>query len=95
MTERDIFIAALQEEDPAQRRAYLDKACGQQVELRRQVENLLMLHEGARSFLEAPAAESATAWQTGMNISRRWRGESRRSSQKRVIGAPLTSSITK
>src|SRR5438034_5438542 len=59
MTERDIFIAALQKEDPAQRHAYLDEACARQPELRLQVENLLRLHEGAGSFLEKPAAESA------------------------------------
>src|SRR5262245_17334328 len=60
MSERDIFIAALQEEDPARRRAYLDGACAGQPELRRQVEDLLRLHEGAGSFLERPAAEVAT-----------------------------------
>src|SRR5437762_10319699 len=58
MTERDIFIAALQKEDPAERPAYLDEACARQPELRRQVEHLLRLHEGAGSFLENPAAES-------------------------------------
>src|SRR5207247_9897329 len=58
MTERDIFIAALQKEDPAERQAYLDEACARQPELRRQVEALLRLHEGAGSFLEQPAAES-------------------------------------
>src|SRR3954464_670476 len=59
MTERDLFIAALQKGDPAQRRAYLDEACARQPELRRQVENLLRLNEGAGSFLEKPAAEAA------------------------------------
>src|SRR5438270_10683977 len=59
MTERDIFIAALQKEDPAERQAYLDEACARQPELRQQVEHLLRLHEGADSFLEKPAAESA------------------------------------
>src|SRR5216110_1865942 len=59
MTERDIFIAALQKEDPAQRQAYLDAACARQPELRRQVESLLRLYEGAGSFLEKPAAEAA------------------------------------
>src|SRR5256714_1736037 len=59
MSERDVFIAALQEEDPAARRAYLDGACARQPELRRQVEHLLRLQEGAGSFLETPAAESA------------------------------------
>src|SRR2546425_4034626 len=58
MTERDIFIAALQKEDPAERRAYLDEACVGQPELRQQVEHLLRLHEGAGSFLEKPAAEA-------------------------------------
>src|SRR5215471_1152418 len=59
MTERDIFIAALQREDPAQRRAYLDEACAGRPDLRRQVEHLLRLHQGAGSFLESPAAEVA------------------------------------
>jgi eukaryotic-like serine/threonine-protein kinase len=60
MTERDVFIAALQNEDPTERQAYLDEACARQPELRRQVEQLLRLYEGAGSFLEAPAAETAT-----------------------------------
>src|SRR5438445_361359 len=59
MTERDIFIAALQKDDPAERQAYLDEACAQQPELRKQVANLLWLHKGAGSFLEKPAAKSA------------------------------------
>ncbi len=63
MTERDIFIAALQKEDPAQRQAYLDEACMRQPELRLQVENLLRLYGGAGSFLEKPAAESAATGQ--------------------------------
>jgi serine/threonine protein kinase/WD40 repeat protein/tetratricopeptide (TPR) repeat protein len=58
MTERDIFIAALQREDPAQRQAYLDESCAGQPELRRQVENLLHLYQGAGSFLEKAAAEA-------------------------------------
>ena len=59
MTERDIFIAALQKEDPAGRQDYLDEVCAGQPELRRQVEDLLQLYLGAGSFLEEPAAESA------------------------------------
>src|SRR5947209_730908 len=58
MTERDIFIAAVQKQDPAQRRAYLDVACAQPPGLRQQVENLLRLNEGAGSFLENPAART-------------------------------------
>ena len=59
MTERDLFIAALQQQDPAQRQAYLEQACARQPELRRQVEQLLRLHQGAGSFLEQPAAQAA------------------------------------
>jgi tetratricopeptide (TPR) repeat protein len=57
MSERDIFIAALQQEDPAQRQDFLDEACAGQPELRRQVEDLLRLYQDAGSFLEKPAAE--------------------------------------
>jgi serine/threonine protein kinase/Tfp pilus assembly protein PilF len=58
MSERDVFIAALQREDPARRQAYLDEVCAGQPGLRRQVEQLLRLHAGAGSFLEKPAAEA-------------------------------------
>src|SRR5262245_15756969 len=57
MSERDIFIAALQQEGAAQRQAFLDQACAGQPDLRQQVEQLLRLHEGAGSFLEKPAGE--------------------------------------
>src|SRR5437868_3537387 len=60
MTERDVFIAALQQEGPERRRALLDEACSGRPDLRQQVEELLRLHEGAGSFLEEPAAEAAT-----------------------------------
>src|SRR5947209_7628819 len=60
MTERDVFIAALQQQEPGQRRAYLDGACADRHELREQVEGLLRLHQGAGSFLENPAAEATT-----------------------------------
>src|SRR5262249_26376836 len=59
MIERDIFIAALQKEDPAERQAYLDEACAGQPELRKQVDDLLRLYQSAGSFLQKPAAESA------------------------------------
>ena len=60
MSERDIFIIALQKDDPAQRQAYLDEVCAGQPDLRTQVEKLLRLYLGAGSFLEKPAAELAT-----------------------------------
>jgi WD40 repeat protein/serine/threonine protein kinase len=55
MNERDLFIAALQKDDPAERAAYLAAACGSDADLRRRVERLLRLHADAGSFLEQPA----------------------------------------
>src|SRR5208282_4973807 len=61
MSERDIFIAALQKENPADRTAYLDQACAGDLALRQRVEMLLQAHENAGSFLNRPAAmEAAT-----------------------------------
>jgi serine/threonine protein kinase len=60
MSERDIFIAALEKEDLAQRQAYLDEACAGQPGLREQVEGLLRLQENAGSFLEGRAVPEAT-----------------------------------
>src|SRR6516165_6212905 len=55
MTERDIFIAALQKENPAERYAYVAEVCAERPGLREQVEGLLRLYEEAGSFLEQPA----------------------------------------
>src|SRR6188472_382984 len=59
MTERDIFIAALQQEDAGARRAYLAATCGPDAALRARVEELLAVHERAASFLESPPAGPA------------------------------------
>src|SRR2546426_11794328 len=56
MTEREIFVAALDQEGPA-RDAYLAQACAGDPGLRLRIESLLAAHERARSFLESPAAE--------------------------------------
>jgi WD40 repeat protein/serine/threonine protein kinase len=54
MTEREIFVAALHQPGPAERRAFLDRACGDP-DARARVEALLAAHEGLGSFLEGPA----------------------------------------
>jgi WD40 repeat protein len=59
MNERDLFIAALQKTDPAERSAYLDHACGANAVLRQRVEALLRAEQTAGSFLERPAVEEA------------------------------------
>jgi serine/threonine protein kinase/tetratricopeptide (TPR) repeat protein len=55
MTERDIFIAALHERNPAERAAFLGRVCGEDRALRDRVEALLQEEEQLGSFLERPA----------------------------------------
>jgi serine/threonine protein kinase/tetratricopeptide (TPR) repeat protein len=55
MSEREIFEAALSIDDPAQRAAYLDRACAGQPGLREHLDGLLSMDAQAGSFLEAPA----------------------------------------
>jgi hypothetical protein len=55
----ELFHTAL-ERSPEARRAFLDRACGEDTELRRQVETLLLQDEQAGSFLEKPALADAT-----------------------------------
>ncbi len=60
MTEREIFQAAIDIPEMNDRQSYLDSACGTNVALREQVEQLLRAHENASRFLETPAAEQLT-----------------------------------
>jgi len=59
MTEREIFIAALQIDNPADRLAHVRQACGANDDLRQRVEHLLKTYEQAGSYLEAPTPEIA------------------------------------
>jgi WD40 repeat protein/serine/threonine protein kinase len=54
MKELDLFIAASQKNDPAERAAFLAEACGHDVDLRQRAERLLRLHDDAGSFLQKP-----------------------------------------
>src|SRR5262245_17367817 len=56
MTDRELFIAALEHSNPAEREAWLADACGGDVVRRRRVDLLLRAHEQASKFLVAPAA---------------------------------------
>jgi len=51
---KSIFSEALEKGTPKERAAYLDKACGNDAELRAKVEALLKAHQAAGGFLEAP-----------------------------------------
>jgi WD40 repeat protein/serine/threonine protein kinase len=54
MNERSIFAAALDIADPAERAAYLDKACGGQGDLRQHLDELLAAQAKLGSFLADP-----------------------------------------
>lgn len=62
MTERELFVAAHQEPDPAARQALLDRACAGDSALRDRVEALLKKATEAGAFLEDPPACPPTKW---------------------------------
>jgi DNA invertase Pin-like site-specific DNA recombinase len=59
--EKALFVQALEIEDPEQRSQFLDQACGTDLPLREQVQNLLALSQSAGNFFTdcAPALEAA------------------------------------
>src|SRR5262245_35685403 len=57
MTERELFMEALDRASPVDRAAYLDAACGGDSALRERVEALLRSHEEAGKFLAGSAPE--------------------------------------
>lgn len=57
MKERELFLAALEIEDPAARLAHLKTECGDDAALLARVESLLASHEGQSQFLNTPVAE--------------------------------------
>jgi hypothetical protein len=61
MTERSIFLEALDIPDPTERAAFLERACAGNPDLRQKVEALLAAHTEAGGFLEAPAPGPRTA----------------------------------
>src|SRR5262245_17605234 len=61
MTERTLFLEALEIADPAARAAYLDAACAGNADLRRGVDALLEAHGRDGSFLNVPAVEQVGA----------------------------------
>jgi WD40 repeat protein/tRNA A-37 threonylcarbamoyl transferase component Bud32 len=67
MTEREIFLDALEREDPAARAAYLDAACAGPA-LRRRVEELLRYHREDPAFLNVPAMEQLAAAEESLSF---------------------------
>jgi tetratricopeptide (TPR) repeat protein/serine/threonine protein kinase len=60
MQEQSLFIEALEKEDPAERAAFLDRACAGDPALRQRLERLLQRHQQADSFLEPASVPSAS-----------------------------------
>src|SRR5262249_19023634 len=66
MSERDLFVAALQITDQAERSAWLDRECGGDATLRQRIEVLVQALDQAGSLLENPAvAPPASTGYTG------------------------------
>jgi eukaryotic-like serine/threonine-protein kinase len=57
MTERSIFMEALDIADPHERAAYLDQACAGDDALRDRIDELLRAHTQTGNFLEVPATD--------------------------------------
>ena len=57
ISEEQVFLAALDLVNPADRAVYLEKACGGDVEFRRQVEDLLAAHFRTGEFLDEPVGK--------------------------------------
>src|SRR6516165_8524494 len=55
MSERSLFLAVLDIEDPRERSAYLERACAGDPTLRAEVERLLKAHQDPGRFMEHPA----------------------------------------
>lgn len=58
MREQSIFIEALEKEDPAEREAFLERACAADPALRPRIERLFQRHEETGNVLDAPSALS-------------------------------------
>jgi eukaryotic-like serine/threonine-protein kinase len=66
---KSLFDAAVEIESTVERGAYLDQACGDDRELRRKVDALLLAYLNAGSFLESPAAGFAGTVNSACEIS--------------------------
>ena len=67
MNEREIFLAAIEITDQAERMQYLDRLCVGNPALKTQVEKLLSAHDDASQFLEQPAFTAGAASEVTIN----------------------------
>jgi hypothetical protein len=60
MNELDLFTSALALSDPAERGAYLDRACPDNPDLRRRLDELLSAHARSHNPLDSESARAAS-----------------------------------
>src|SRR5215468_2002124 len=68
MTEREIFLAAMERDDPAERATYLDEACSADAPLRQRALALLRAHERATNFMDVPVVDQLANDGTGLDF---------------------------
>ncbi len=68
MTEREMFLAALEKDDPTERAAYLDEAAGADASVRRRIEALLNSHERDVAFMNQPVVEQLASQGGGLDF---------------------------
>ncbi len=61
LTDESLVLQALELESPEEQAAFLDRACGDNAELRSSVEELFRHHRAASGFLESPPTEVVAA----------------------------------
>ena len=86
MTERTIFLDALDKTDPGERAAFLEQACGDNELLRQRVQQLIRAFDEAGSFMAAPPEGEITA--TGPTTSRANGSPSPVSESRPVVEGP-------
>ena len=57
MNEQELFLAALEIDDPAERQVHVQTACADDLELLARVESLLASHESQSQFLNTPVVD--------------------------------------
>ena len=73
MTEREIFIAALERREQAEQATYLDQACGGNTTLRQRVEALLRSYSTAPDFMDVPVGEQlASKTNSSLDLLAQW-----------------------
>src|SRR4051812_33917357 len=65
---KNVFLAALEKDTPAEGSAYLDAACAGDAGLRRRVEAMLRAHDRPDPLLDRPAAEHLSGVSDTMSL---------------------------